>query len=249
MDDQRHAAALTDEAVGDELARDIARALAVDPSPEFVARVRTQIANEPQRGLFAATFGMWRRASALRLAVGSAIVAAIVVAGILVRPNRAARVTQAALAARPLRETLAVPYVGSGFSRTSDARGSTGSPRAGTAFARPQLVAGRAGNVDPAPLLDPRETQALRELIAGVRTNRVDLWPLLRPGAPAPMELPPVDDLVIAPLAIEPLAPVDGAQWPFSRERDNLNSNSPVSRRHLDFTGYADARTVQGERQ
>jgi hypothetical protein len=60
-------------------------------------------------------------------------------------------------------------------------------------------------------LLDPRETAALRSLIAGVRNNRVDLTSLLQPSAPAPMELPPVDDLVIAPLAIEPLAPQLGA--------------------------------------
>jgi hypothetical protein len=61
-------------------------------------------------------------------------------------------------------------------------------------------------------LLDPRETQALRALLAGVRGNRVDLSSLLRPGAPAPTALPPVDDLVIAPIAIEPIAPQAGAQ-------------------------------------
>jgi hypothetical protein len=58
----------------DEIGRDITRALAVDPSPEFLARVRTRIANEPERGLLAAltgcaTLGMWRRASALRLSI------------------------------------------------------------------------------------------------------------------------------------------------------------------------------------
>ena len=71
MDHQRHAAAVTDEAVGDEMARDIARALAVDPSPEFLARVRTQIANESPSRIAAlkgcATFHRkWRRALAPR---------------------------------------------------------------------------------------------------------------------------------------------------------------------------------------
>lgn len=98
-------------------------------------------------------------------------------------------------------------------------------------------------------LLDPRETQALRSLLARVRASRVDLSPLLRPDSPAPIDPPSVDTLVIAPIAIEPLAPIDGAQGLFSPERDSLDSNSPVSRRHPDFTGYVDARTAQGERQ
>ena len=200
----------------DEIGRDITRALAVDPSPEFLARVRTRIANEPERGLLAAlkscaAFGMWRRISAHRLAIGGAIVAAIVLAVALSRPDRApAAVSQTALAARPLGGVFAVPhvgseprYVGSGFSRTYGA----------------QLVHSSARTVGPPEggphlqvLLDPRETQALRALLAGVRGNRVDLSSLLRPGPPAPTALPPVDDLVIAPIAIEPIAPQAGAQ-------------------------------------
>jgi len=62
------------------------------------------------------------------------------------------------------------------------------------------------------PLLDPRETQALRALLAGVRTNRVDLSPLLTPTAQSPTATPAASDLVITPIAIEPLAPQGGAQ-------------------------------------
>jgi hypothetical protein len=61
-------------------------------------------------------------------------------------------------------------------------------------------------------LLDPRETQALRSLLAGIRTNRVDLSALLTATAPAPTDLPPASDLVITPIAIEPLAPTVGAE-------------------------------------
>jgi hypothetical protein len=56
-------------------------------------------------------------------------------------------------------------------------------------------------------LIDPRESMALRALINGVRSGRVDLSPVVRASTPTAMELPPVTDLVIAPLAIEPLAP------------------------------------------
>jgi hypothetical protein len=204
MDDQRHAAAMTDDA----LERDIARALAVDPAPDFVARVRTRIANEPAPSA-------WRFSLAPCFAGGAVVAVAIVLAIVLMRPDRASSpAVSATLAARAIGETVVIPNVGAGLSRTvsGPARGSTGSPRATLNSARPELVEGRARITDPAPLLDPRETQALRSFLAGVRNSRMDLTPLLRPGAQAPIELPPVDDLVIAPIAIEPIAPQGGAQ-------------------------------------
>ena len=45
MHDERTAGALTDRALDAE----IAQLLTVDPSPQFVARVRAQIAQEPRR--------------------------------------------------------------------------------------------------------------------------------------------------------------------------------------------------------
>jgi hypothetical protein len=62
---------------------------------------------------------------------------------------------------------------------------------------------------DPAGevLLDPRETTALRALIAGVRSGRVNLDPVVRASVPTAMDLPPVDAIVIPPITIEPLAP------------------------------------------
>jgi len=211
MDDQRHAAALTDEAAGDEIARDIARALAVDPSPEFVARVRTQIANEPAPAVWRIS---WRTVC---FAGGPVIAAAIVLAVVLMRPDHApAPVENTALVARSLGETLVVPYVGSGF-LTAEASAKAVSRTSGqygvSAFRRTTSSPAKAGRpILSLPLLDPRETQALRALLAGVRTNRVDLSPLLTPTAQSPTATPAASDLVITPIAIEPLAPPGGAQ-------------------------------------
>jgi hypothetical protein len=194
MDDQRHAAAVTDEAVGDE----IARALAVDPSPEFLARVRAQIANEPHPRI-------WRMSWMLST---FALVAAVVFAVTIDRRAGVPALVTAPLASRAVGgHPTMLPYVASAFRRTSSSPAQAG---------RHVRIDSLEGPAEAGPhvqvLFDPRETQALRALIAGVRTNRVDLSSLLRPGAPGPMELPPVDDLVIAPLAIEPLAPIAGAQ-------------------------------------
>jgi hypothetical protein len=48
--------------------------------------------------------------------------------------------------------------------------------------------------------------------MAGVRDGRVDLTAMLRSTPPAPMELQPIDDIIIAPIAIEPLAPMSDAE-------------------------------------
>jgi hypothetical protein len=225
MSDHRHADALTDDAFD----RDIAQALAVDPSPEFVARVRTRIANEPAPSA-------WRLSWTMGFA-GASVTALVLAVVLLNRPEEP--IAGAPLAARAIPSDAAtLPDVGSAFPpplrsfssglrrgqaeaqgakagrRTYNTQAAHSPLRAGPAEAGPHVLprAVFAAVADSMPLLDPRETRALRSLIAGVRDSRVDLSPLLRPGAPAPMELPPVDDLVIAALAIEPLAPVDGAQ-------------------------------------
>ena len=203
MDDRRRAHAMTDAAVDAE----IRRALAVEPSPEFVARVRTRIASEPAPSAW--------RISWSACFVGAAV-AAIVLATVLVSRQRSAITAAPPLSSRLLASIGQLPA----------ARGSTGSPRATFAFgrassvpARPELVEGRAAHgeaaqpaVDAQLLIDVRETNALQALIAGVHERRVDLSPLLQPPAPAPMELPPISDIVIPPITIDPLAPADGAE-------------------------------------
>jgi hypothetical protein len=196
MDNQRHAAAMSDVDVD----RELAQALAVDPSPGFTARVRARIPSEPAPRF---VFAPWRVA-AIATAAGAVALAVVIV-------NRANQ-SELAVAIAPLvaRTTVGAStlpyatsgssrsYVGSGFSRAAAA----GPPKGG----RPvQILLDQV-------LLDPRETAALRALLAGVRDNRVDLTPLLQPGTPTAMDLPPVDDLVIAPIAIELLAPDTGAQ-------------------------------------
>ena len=64
----------------------------------------------------------------------------------------------------------------------------------------------------PEVLIDPRERRALLQLIAGVRDGRIDLSAAQRSVTQVPTELDPVTDIVIAPLTIDPLAPVSGAE-------------------------------------
>jgi hypothetical protein len=180
----------------DALDRELERALAVDPSPEFAARVRTRIANEPARS-------PWR--ASWMFALGAAAVS--VVAVIVVQLNRGA----ASVADTPLLAARTIaPYVASGFSRTSP------EPyRSAEAVALQSKRSAKAFALQPNDseiLIDPRESMALRGFINGVRGGRVDLRPVLSASVPTAMDLPPIDDIVISPITIEPLAPPTGAE-------------------------------------
>ena len=88
------------------LEREIERALAVDPSPEFVARVRTRIAEEPSpasRGLG------W-----LFAGVATAAIAASVVALVMLGPDQRGSET-GLLVSRSINSSVVVPEVSRGL--------------------------------------------------------------------------------------------------------------------------------------
>ena len=191
------------------LEREIERALAVDPSPEFMVRVRARIAGEPapaSRGfgwLFAAT---------------AAAAAVLVLAIRMVSPARQPE-TAPLLASRSIGSAVVVPAVvpvtvgpaGHDVEGPAEAGHSVPKPSGPTRTTRyadttQYVVSGfsrTAATRPPEPLFDARETTALQRLIADVRDARVDLTPLLKEG---PMPLPAMDPLVISPIVIEPLA-------------------------------------------
>ena len=175
------------------LERDIERALAVDPSPEFVARVRTRIAEEPSPAT--------RRFGWLFAGVATAAVAASVVALVMFRPDQRVEPATRLLISHSLESPVVVPMLSQGLVREPrtthlERRTSNAEPRT-TNLERPSSE----------PLFDLRETIALQRLIASVRDGRVDLTPLLKE---APMALQSLDELVIPPIAIEPLVPGGG---------------------------------------
>jgi hypothetical protein len=59
---------------------------------------------------------------------------------------------------------------------------------------------------EPEILIDPAETRALRNLIAGVRDGRLDLA-AANAATPTAVELPPINEIVIPVITIDPLTP------------------------------------------
>jgi hypothetical protein len=197
--------------------QEIRDALRVDPSPEFLARVRTRVASEP-----APSAWRWSWTAA---AVG-ALAAMVLIAVVMSRPKQerpsAPDVVQALTPSRAT-ESDKVPAgpEGPALQQTEPTRSAPvrrpGPFGPGRSIAA-QVASARTPTPEPASaalpeiLLDPAETHALRQLIAGVRDGRIDLTAAQKSSSPAPLDLEPVTDIVIAPITIEPIAPLSGAE-------------------------------------
>jgi hypothetical protein len=174
---------------------EIRAALDVDPSPEFLARVRTRIAAEHAPPAWRWSWGV---------AAACALTAALVVATIVSRSHGARPGVKAALVPTVIAETASPPIV-------------VPSPDIGprpTRAVPPPTKAGiaRIARSEPEILIDPGEMRTLRVLIDGVRAGRIDLSAAQNSRSPAPALLEPVADIMIAPLTIEPIAPLSGAE-------------------------------------
>jgi hypothetical protein len=182
MDPQGHDA-MTDAALDGE----IRRALAVNPSPEFLARVRTRIASEPDPAA--------RRLSLVLVAL--AVVAVAIVAIVAISHRRPAWTeTPAPLTARPFVGTAALVSLPPANARTFRSM-NAGRPRTGDLKPEPEV------------LIAVDEAKALRALISGIREGRIVLTPELR-AVPVTSEPLSVDEIAIEPIAITPIAPATG---------------------------------------
>jgi len=175
------------------LDRAIRRALAVDPSPEFAARVRQRVVREP---------AAWRLEWAL-VTAGALAAGAIVLIVVSRAPQTA-----------PAPPTLTARSIGGSGRLQEDVRADQ---HVRTIAPRGRDVVTRGGHIDPhrqrdhepEVLIDAREAAALRALYEGASIGRIDLTPLaaLIARVATPAEPP---DLVIPPIAIEPLTPENG---------------------------------------
>jgi hypothetical protein len=178
--------------------RELQAMLAVDPSPEFVARVRTRVAIEPPPS---ASWLSWK------LAFAGALAAAVTVAVSLPRPKAVtppervearaasadvARPTAPAAVARTRAETQREEKYGPSTSRQ------TGGPTAG---ARRESVV----SADPEVLIDTREARAIRAFIDNAGNGRMELAPFPSNPPPQVMETQALQDIYIAPIELEPL--------------------------------------------
>jgi hypothetical protein len=177
----------------DELDREFDAALNVDPSPEFVARVRMRVASEPH-----ATG--WRLRSRLGMGAAAAASCAVALAVIYLPATQRAGPPQANGAAAVTSDTVSAPI-------------SAAPPRSFEA-APPQAVgvpsgpvAGRDRRVEtprfPEVVISAAERRAFEVLLASVRDGR--LPPMPEGNVAAETGLPAPAPLDVGPVIIEPL--------------------------------------------
>ena len=198
MDDRRSADALTDAA----LDRELEAALAVDPSPEFVARVRTRV--QTQRN------AAW---SALPWGFAAAAGAIVVVAAVVVGMSRAGRFERAqdlssgVKSPVPNSQDLSPAPPASPIAKdTPVAQDHSRAPRTTPRNAVAPSTRRNAPRNEPEMLVSADEARALRRLFADVRKGLIDLSSL-QEVAPATAALQPPSEIAFAPIVFEPIAP------------------------------------------
>lgn len=177
------------EGVSDEaLEREIETALGVDPSPEFLPRVRARVAREyVQEGWFSSA--LWRWAGA------AAVVTAVAIIGVLTLRDpapapREVRITPPVETAAPVVEPARLE---------PDPVASARAPKAVRVRAvRPFEV-----------VISPDDAAALRQLVAALTARQVEATDIPALGAES-APLPALEEIVVAPINISPLAALEG---------------------------------------
>jgi hypothetical protein len=165
--------------------RELQALLAIEPSPEFGARVRTRLGDDPVRRVW-----WFPRARVAAAAAAVVIVAVVVTRSVSEAPvieRSAESIAQpesqpvAFLKARPFQPLLPVL------------------PVLPVLPLQPLLP-----SHEPDILIDARESSALRALIRRVSDGQIDLG-LIVSAAPGVMDLTPLEDVSIEPIVIVPL--------------------------------------------
>jgi hypothetical protein len=217
MRDRRFDPMVDDEALG----REIERALAVDPSPEFVAGIRRRVAAE-RVPRFDAWVARW-----LLVAGGAVAAAAVAVAiylGLPLPANRSEPAEPTTIARADAAPTKVVPNRGqvpTESARTAGPRGGRGAAAQAARVRteeRPSSSSGATparGAVNPFPevIVAASEARAFRQLLAMAQTGRIEVVDMAdTEGVPGTLLAPEAPAIVIEPITIAPIEIVSTLQ-------------------------------------
>ena len=180
------------EEMSDEiLAREIEAAFGVDPSPEFLPRVRARIANER-------THDGWMRSASSRWA-GAVVV--VTVAGIF-----AVWTLRDPVPAPRDAHTTITPPVEPARRAPDLVESSAETPKPMSA---PVISAVRstrpAAEAQPEVVVSPDEAVALRQLVVAIAARQVEAADIPKLGEES-APLPPIEEIVLEPIKLSPIA-------------------------------------------
>ncbi len=188
MDGHQHEE-LSDEA----LAKEIEAAFAVDPSPEFLPRVRACIATERARQGW---MWSWRWAEAVAVLAGAGVIAVWTLREPVPAP-RDPRITNAS-PREPMGESP----------RLGEPSGRTPNPVSASSI-RTAHSTRRAVETKPEVVVSPGEAAALRQLVVAIAARQVEAGDIPKlEGESVP--LAPIGEIVLEPIELSPIAGLDG---------------------------------------
>jgi hypothetical protein len=198
MDGYKHEG-MSDEA----LEREIEAALGVDPSPEFLPRVRERIANDR-------VHDGWLWSAPWRWTGAVAVVTAVAIIGVWTLRDPAPVPREASVTTTPPVETTTPPAEADGpapalVASSAEAPKAVRAPavRAVRSPQRPQVVA----SFDV--VISPDEAAALKQLFTAISDRRIEasVLPDLQSALKPPV---PIEEIVLEPITINPLAALEG---------------------------------------
>lgn len=187
---------VTDEA----LDRQLGAAFGVEPSPAFMARIRSRVASESMRPSWQTGAGLWRMG-------GLSVAAAALLAAVLWRPSVEVTPPPASTAVQT------APPVAAGMVPSKSPLSTDIPAPAPAAETRRLRSASRSARRTASPdgehpvIIAADEAAALRRLFADVREGRVAA---MLPDLPtAPASLTPIEAIEIPPIAMTPLSSIE----------------------------------------
>jgi len=218
--DGRHNPALTDA----DLDRELDAALDLEPSPEFLARVRMRIESEPRRAPWPLGVRVGARRWALTgLGALAAGVVMVVLATTVIRPERsesprpanqvAGMVPPASTFAGPSAPSAPVRSPAGVLPPADVVPPGSGAVRRAPARSSSRTVAAAATVTTPPVLVAANEVAALERLFARAREGRVEISaPPEQPDqSVASAPLAPIEAIDVAPISVGPLSPIEAA--------------------------------------
>ena len=173
------------------LEKEIEAALGVDPSPEFLPRLRARIASERlnEGGVWP---GLWRWAGA-GVAVAAVVIAVLWIADTSVPAPREAHLTTIP----PVEPARRVPEVVAPSAESPKPARASG---VGSVRSTRQPVEAHSEVV-----ISPNEAMALRQLVAAIAARQVEAVDIPKLGAES-APLPPIEEIVLEPIELSPMA-------------------------------------------
>jgi hypothetical protein len=184
-----------EELIDEALEKEIEAALGVDPSPEFLPRIRARIASERVSAGWI-WFAPWRWAGAA-LAVVAVAIAALWISDSSVPAPREAHVT----AVPPVEPARRVPEVVASSAESSKPARASG--------VRTVRSTRRPVEAHAEVVISPNDAMALRQLVVAIAARQIEAVDIPKLGAES-APLPPIEEIVLEPIELSPIAGLEG---------------------------------------